>query len=226
MCMQTESTKPLSVHLDVLKIHWHLFLVHITPEEFENGGFTLKTHQMFSVHTTLEELKNATINTHFGFVFDVSSLTEITWLSWRHRFQKPLAGKSRDYRDVIVFVKLRFQIVFRPHENEKPAGIRKAPFFLSRDGLVWRVAQTAEKSGVFKFFRRGVWTEPYKAHCICLVSIRNPLKAVEIDHLSSFPLPTSRYLWTYKKKIPGRWKVATNNGLARYSESHEWIGWI
>ena len=134
---------------------------------------------------------------------------KITYLSWRHRL-----GESR------------FHNVFRPHENEKPAGIRKAPFFLSRDGLVWRVAQTAEKSGVFKFFRRGVWTEPYKAHCICLVSIRNPLKAVEIDHLSSFPLPTSRYLWTYKKKIPGRWKVATNNGLARYSESHEWIGWI
>ena len=25
--------------------------VHTTPEEFENGGFTLKTLQMFSVHT-------------------------------------------------------------------------------------------------------------------------------------------------------------------------------
>ena len=148
MCMQTESTKPLSVHLDVLKIHWHLFLVHITPEEFENGGFTLKTHQMFSVHTTLEELKNATINTHFGFVFDVSSLTEITWLSWRHRFQKPLAGKSRDYRDVIVFVKLRFQIVFRPHENEKPAFLNSSCLsriiakLRFRDVLVWTVGHT------------------------------------------------------------------------------------
>jgi len=26
------------------------------PEEFENGGFTLGTHQMFSVHTKQEEL--------------------------------------------------------------------------------------------------------------------------------------------------------------------------
>ena len=26
-----------------------------TPEEFENRGFTLKTHEMFSVRTTLEE---------------------------------------------------------------------------------------------------------------------------------------------------------------------------
>ena len=28
-------------------------------------------------------------------------------------------GKSRDYRDVIVFEKLRFQIVFLPHKNAK-----------------------------------------------------------------------------------------------------------
>ena len=29
------------------------------PEEFENGGFTLKTHQMFFVYTTPEEFKAA-----------------------------------------------------------------------------------------------------------------------------------------------------------------------
>jgi len=34
--------------------------------------------------------------------------------------RKTRAGKSRDYRDVIVFVKLRFQHVFRPYENAKP----------------------------------------------------------------------------------------------------------
>ena len=34
-------------------------LVHTTPVEFENGGFTLKTHQMFSVH-------NGTIAAHVG----------------------------------------------------------------------------------------------------------------------------------------------------------------
>ena len=28
--------------------------VHTTPEQFENSVFTLETHQMFSVHTTLE----------------------------------------------------------------------------------------------------------------------------------------------------------------------------
>ena len=44
-----------------------MFTVHTTPEdEFENGGFTLKTHQMFSVHTTLEEFENGgfTVKTH------------------------------------------------------------------------------------------------------------------------------------------------------------------
>ena len=41
----------------------------MTPKEFENGGFTLKTHQMFSVHTTPEEFENATITGHVGFVF-------------------------------------------------------------------------------------------------------------------------------------------------------------
>ena len=34
--------------------------VHTTPEEFENGVFTLKTHQMFSFHTTPEKFENAT----------------------------------------------------------------------------------------------------------------------------------------------------------------------
>ena len=78
--------------------------VHTTLEEYENGGFNLKTRQIFFVHTTLDDLKNATITDHFGFVIE-----EI------------FSGKSRDYCDVIVFKKLRFQNVFRPHENEKSA---------------------------------------------------------------------------------------------------------
>ena len=44
----------------------------------ENGGFTLKTHQMCFVYTTPEEFKNATITGHFGFVFEKNSLREIT----------------------------------------------------------------------------------------------------------------------------------------------------
>ena len=40
-----------------MKTH-QMFSVHTTPEEFENGGFILKTHQMFSVHTTPGEFEN------------------------------------------------------------------------------------------------------------------------------------------------------------------------
>ena len=37
---------------------------------FKKGGFTLKTHQMLSVHTTPKEFKNATIKGHFGLLLE------------------------------------------------------------------------------------------------------------------------------------------------------------
>ena len=49
--------------------------VQTTPDKFENGVFSLKTHQMFSVHTMP------------GFAFEENS---VTWLSWRHRIRKPV----------------------------------------------------------------------------------------------------------------------------------------
>jgi len=55
--------------------------VHITSEEFENGGFTQKAHQIFSVHTTPEQFENAAITGHFGFVFEENSVREITGLA-------------------------------------------------------------------------------------------------------------------------------------------------
>jgi len=57
-------------------------------KEFENGGCTLKTHQMFSVHTTPKEFKNATITGHFGFVFEKNSVSEITLSARRYDFRK------------------------------------------------------------------------------------------------------------------------------------------
>ena len=60
------------------------------------------------------------------------------------------AEKSRDYRDVIVFGKLRFQIVSRPHENEKPAHLNSSTLKIVlaklrfRDGLVWTIDKTVE----------------------------------------------------------------------------------
>ena len=107
--------------------------VHITPEESENKGFALKMHQMFSVQTTLEEFKNATITGHLDLCL-----------------RKPRSGISRDYRDVIVFEKFRFQNVFRPHENENPAfsnssGLKSIFKKLRfRDALVWTVGLSME----------------------------------------------------------------------------------
>ena len=76
----------------------------MTPKEFENGGFTLKTHQMFSVHTTPEEFENATITGQIGFVFE----------------KKYRSGKSHE---LLFLYRFRKDSVFnsRPHENEKPA---------------------------------------------------------------------------------------------------------
>ena len=60
--------------------------------EIGNGVFTLKTHQMFSVHTTPVKFENATFTGHVGTVFEENSGREI----------------SRNCRDVIVFKNLRF----------------------------------------------------------------------------------------------------------------------
>jgi len=83
-------------------------------EEFENEVrvFTLKTHQMFSVHTAPEKFDNLTITVHFRFFL----------------FRKTGEGKSRDYRDDYRF----------PSTQKRKAGVitflrfeerfRKAPF--------------------------------------------------------------------------------------------------
>ena len=80
-----------------LKTH-QMFSFHTTPEEFENGIFTLKTHQMFSVYSTPEKFKIETITGHFGF----------------------------DNRDYTVFEKLPFQNALRPHKKRN-AGVFKNP---------------------------------------------------------------------------------------------------
>ena len=70
---------------------------HVTaPEEIENGGFSLKTHNMFSVHTTPEEFKNATTTGYFGFVFEETLVKKI----------------SHGYRDSVVFRNAPFSKCF------------------------------------------------------------------------------------------------------------------
>ena len=53
---------------------------------------------MFSLQATQENFETETITDQFGFVFEETR-----------------SGKSRDYREVIVFQKLGVQNVFRPH---------------------------------------------------------------------------------------------------------------
>jgi len=69
----------------------------------------LKTHQMFSFYTMVEEFRNAALTgTPPLVILDLC-------------LRKTPSRHSHVYRDAIVFEKLRFQNVFRPHENEKPA---------------------------------------------------------------------------------------------------------
>jgi len=86
-----------------------------TPEGFENGGFALKTHQMFPAHITPEEIKNTTTTEHFRCEFEEISSREITLFSL----------------SVIVFEKLRFQNAFSNSSRMKSV-FKKFRF---RDGL-------------------------------------------------------------------------------------------
>ena len=63
--------------------------MHTTPEEFENGCFILKTHQMFlKFPSTLRRgIKYATI----------------TGQCLRSVFEETRIGKSHDHREVMVF---------------------------------------------------------------------------------------------------------------------------
>ena len=59
---------------------------HATSKEWENGVFTLKTHQMFPFHTTLANLKNAATPA----ILDLC-------------LGKTRSGKPQNYCDYIVF---------------------------------------------------------------------------------------------------------------------------
>ena len=123
--------------------------------------FELRTHQMFSVHTTPEKIKNVTITGHFGFVFEDDSVREITWLLWRHRFRKDPFSKCfpstalRRKAGVLEF--LRFRQVTECSVNSKPNRRNKAAFFLRRSYLnhnwlqfprLWLV----KKAPIFHYF--------------------------------------------------------------------------
>ena len=89
-----------------------MFSVHTTTEEFENGGFILKTHQMFSVHTTTEECENggftlktnpANVSVHTapeefengGFTLKTDQIRDGFWICvWRTRSVREIPQSS------------------------------------------------------------------------------------------------------------------------------------
>ena len=94
--------------------------VHSTPDKIQNDGFTLKTHQMFSVNTT-PTLPWRNLKTHQSLlILDLC-------------FRKTRARKSRDDHDVIVFEKLRCQNVVQTKTQS---------LFRFRDRLVWMLGLT------------------------------------------------------------------------------------
>ena len=62
-----------------------LDLVHTTREEFENGGFTRKTHQLFPSTPRRRNLKRRNTG-HFACVFAENTVREVTWL-WPYRYR-------------------------------------------------------------------------------------------------------------------------------------------
>ena len=76
--MHCKSVRRIDVLVSIKISSLVLGPVHTTLGKFENDVFTLKAHQMFSVHTTPEKFDNATNTGHFGFVLEEGSGREIT----------------------------------------------------------------------------------------------------------------------------------------------------
>ena len=114
------------VWLTVARITYVLCPVYTTPEEFENGGFILKTRQVFSVHTTSEEYKKATITANLICV--------------RGKF-------GQGDRMIIVVFSFSESSVFQMFSSGARRGFEKVCF---RDGLVWTVVLTEEMKLCFQ----------------------------------------------------------------------------
>ena len=87
------------------------------PEEIENESFTLKTHQIFSVHTTPDEFKNASTTTTKFSVDSVLKLFSVHTKMKRPAFSDLKRGFEKLHFpdglvwtvDLPVDIKLRFQ---------------------------------------------------------------------------------------------------------------------
>ena len=107
--------------------------------------------------------KTQQITRHFGFVFEKTTTTTTTTTTLGQ------GNHGHDYCEVIVFKKLRCQVCFLPHGNEKSAFSHSCSLksvlrkFRFRDGLVWTVSLAVEIKLGFQIPRRSVdaaWVIP------------------------------------------------------------------
>ena len=66
--------------------------------------------------------------------------------------RKTRSGKSHDYRDAIVFEKLRFQNVFRPHGNAKSGVFKflRVEERFRKDSFSWRISMDGRPNHINK----------------------------------------------------------------------------
>lgn len=112
-------------HKSLLIVEFGCFLlvcVHTRSNsgKFENGAFTLETHQRFCrPHYSRKKIVNTTINGHFGFAFEENSSGEIRFMCHRcfRKAPGPFLRFKERFRDGLVWtvgqileIKLRFEI--------------------------------------------------------------------------------------------------------------------
>ena len=144
------------------------------------------------------------ITSHFGFVFEESSVKEITWLSWRHRFGKAPFSQcfpSTRKRKVVVFKFLRFEqrfriaFLWRTSVGGRPSR-RKKDAFLIFSGVLWTPSQSAEKYVYMNFSKQ----RPHKrtpawvgfvlffGHCNCCRCTRGRVATLVRSHVNGLIL--------------------------------------
>lgn len=99
---------------------------HFMPEKFENAGFTLRTHQLFSVIPRRRNFKTQKITATLDLYLRKASM-EIMWLSWLYRFRKaPFSGQMVSIRTEAQSRKAPFS--WRINESHRPNRRHKAAF--------------------------------------------------------------------------------------------------